>query len=195
MRRLPIIIAALLFPTAAFAHPDISHAAGLLHGFEHPLGGIDHILAMVAVGIFAFGLGGRALWLVPLSFVGMMVVGFLLGAEGLNLPFVELGIALSSVVIGAAAALGRPMPVVGAMALVGIFALFHGHAHGVEMPANSGGILYATGFLIATALLHGAGIGAAFGASRLVGIHGRLIARIAGGALALGGFGAALGWL
>ncbi|HTN64109.1 MAG TPA: HupE/UreJ family protein [Devosia sp.] len=195
MRRLPIIVAALLFPTAAFAHPDISHAAGLLHGFEHPLGGIDHILAMVAVGIFAFGLGGRALWLVPLSFVGMMVVGFLLGADGLNLPFVELGIALSSVVIGGAAALGRPMPVVGAMVLVGIFALFHGHAHGAEMPASSGGALYAAGFVAATALLHSAGIGAASAISRLVGTHGRLIARIAGGALALGGFGVALGWL
>ncbi|HTM77390.1 MAG TPA: HupE/UreJ family protein [Devosia sp.] len=195
MGRLPIIVAALLFPTAAFAHPDIGHAAGLLHGFEHPLGGIDHVLAMVAVGIFAVVLGGRALWLVPLSFVGMMVVGFLLGAEGVNLPFVELGIALSSVVIGAAAALGRPMPVIGAMTLVGAFALFHGHAHGAEMPANGNGVLYAMGFLVATALLHGAGIGAALGTSRLVGSHGRLAARVAGGAFALGGFGVAFGWL
>ena len=195
MRRLPIIFLALLFPTAAFAHPDISHAAGLLHGFEHPLGGVDHILAMVAVGVFAFVLGGRALLLVPLSFVGMMTVGFMLGANGINLPFAELGIALSSVVIGGAAALGRPMPVAGAMALVGTFAVFHGHAHGAEMPADAGGALYAAGFIAATALLHLAGIAAAMGVSRLVGKYGRIVAQVAGGVFALGGVGVLLGWL
>jgi urease accessory protein len=195
MRRLPIVFLVLLFPTAAFAHPDISHAAGLLHGFEHPLGGADHILAMLAVGVFAFGLGGRALLLVPLSFVGMMIVGFMLGASGIDLPFVELGIALSSVVIGGAAALGRPMPVAGAMALVGTFAVFHGHAHGAEMPAASGGVLYAVGFIAATALLHLVGIVAALGVSGLVSKYGRIVARVASGILALGGVGVLLGWL
>jgi urease accessory protein len=195
MRRLPIILASLLFPTAAFAHPDISHAAGLLHGFEHPLGGVDHILAMVAVGVFAFVLGGRALLLVPLSFVGMMTVGFMLGANGINLPFVELGIALSSVVIGGAAALGRPMPMAGAMTLVGVFAIFHGHAHGAEMPADVGGALYVAGFIAATALLHLIGIAVALGVSKLVGKYGRIVAQVAGGIFALGGVGVLLGWL
>ncbi|WP_375450375.1 HupE/UreJ family protein [uncultured Devosia sp.] len=195
MRRLPITIIALLFPTAAFAHPDISHAAGLLHGFEHPLGGIDHILAMVAVGIFAFVLGGRALYLVPLSFVAMMIAGFLLGASAIDVPFVELGIALSSIVIGGAAALGRPMPVVGAMTLVGVFALFHGHAHGAEMPADGGGVLYAAGFVAATAVLHVTGIGAALLGTKLIGRYGRLAARIAGGVFAIGGIGVLSGWV
>src|SRR5262245_40535960 len=99
MRALIAFLVALI-PTAAFAHPGHAESIGLVHGFMHPVCGLDHILAMVAVGVFAFVLGGRALILVPLSFVGMMVVGFLLGASGVNLPFVELGIALSSVVIG-----------------------------------------------------------------------------------------------
>ena len=129
MRALLSLFLALL-PTAALAHTGHGDASGLLHGFMHPIAGIDHVLAMVAVGVFAFILGGRALYLVPLSFVGMMAVGFLLRIEGIEVPFVELGIAVSSVVIGGGAASGRPMPVIGAMALVGVFAVFHGHAHG-----------------------------------------------------------------
>lgn len=195
MRAFLVLIFLALFPTMAFAHPDPLHAVGFVHGFEHPMGGLDHILAMVAVGVFAFVLGGRALWLVPLSFIAMMVVGFALGINGVNLPFVELGIALSSVVIGGAAALKAPMPVAVAMALVGTFAVFHGHAHGAEMPESAGGLLYASGFVAATAALHGAGIGAALGMSKLVGRHGQIIARIAGGAFALGGVGVLFGWL
>lgn len=195
MRRLLIIIFAFLFPTAAFAHTGVGDTSGFFHGFEHPIGGIDHILAMVAVGVFAFVLGGRALWLVPLSFVGMMVVGFLLGLSGVNVPFVELGIALSSIVIGGAAALGRPMPVVGAMALVGVFAIFHGHAHGAEMPEDAGGLLYAAGFIVATAMLHVAGILAALGVAKVVGKYGKAVAQVAGGVFALGGIGVLLGWL
>jgi urease accessory protein len=195
MRAILALVILALFPTMAFAHPDPLHAIGFVHGFEHPVGGIDHILAMVAVGVFAFLLGGRALWLVPLSFVGMMIVGFVLGINGLNLPFVELGIALSSIVIGAAAALKAPMPVAGAMALVGVFAVFHGHAHGAEMPESAGGLLYAAGFVAATTLLHGAGIAAALAVSKLVGRHGHVIARVAGGVFALGGLGVLLGWI
>ena len=195
MRALLAIVFPILFSTAAFAHTGVGDTSGFFHGFEHPIGGIDHILAMVAVGVFAFVLGGPALWLVPISFVGMMVVGFLLGIGGIEVPFVELGIALSSVVIGGAAALGRPMPVVGAMALVGVFAIFHGHAHGAEMPENAGGLLYAAGFIIATALLHFAGIAAALGTTKIVGKYGRSIAQIAGGLFALGGVGVILGWL
>jgi urease accessory protein len=194
--RLIIALAILvLSPSLAFAHTGVGHTAGFFHGFEHPIGGLDHILAMVAVGVFAYVLGGRALWLVPLSFVGMMIVGFILGAAQIDLPFVELGIALSSVVIGAAAAWGRPMPVTAAMALVGVFAVFHGHAHGAEMPADSSGIAYAAGFAVSTALLHLAGIAAAFGIARLIGRHGKLAAQVAGGAFAIGGVGILAGWL
>jgi urease accessory protein len=182
-------------PTAALAHTGVGDASGFVHGFMHPIGGLDHVLAMVAVGVFAFVLGGRALWLVPLAFVGMMAVGFLLGVGQIEVPFVELGIALSSVVIGGAAALGRPMPVVAAMALVGVFAIFHGHAHGAEMPVDASGFEYAAGFIVATALLHAAGIAAAMGVAKLVGKYGRAVAQVAGGVFALGGIGVLAGWL
>ena len=183
----------ILVPTAAFAHPGHGEAIGIAAGFLHPMGGFDHILAMIAVGVFAFVLGGRALILVPLSFVGMMAAGFLLGVSGFELPFVEFGIGLSSVVIGGVAASGRSMPVAAAMSLVGAFAVFHGHAHGAEMPA--GGLEYAAGFMAATALLHAAGIAGALAAAKLAGKYGRTIAQVAGGAFALGGIGVLAGWL
>jgi urease accessory protein len=197
MRALVTLLTLLFIavPTAAFAHPGHGPEIGVVAGFLHPMSGLDHILCMVAVGVFAFVLGGRALWLVPLSFVGMMAVGFLLGVSGLNLPFVELGIGLSSVVIGAVAASGRSMPVTAAMGLVGAFAIFHGFAHGAEMPQDAGGVQFALGFTAATALLHVAGIAAAFGASRLAARYGRPLARLAGVAFAIGGVGVLAGWL
>lgn len=190
---LPLLFIAL--PTAALAHTGHGEASGFVHGFMHPVGGLDHILAMVAVGVFAYVLGGKALWLVPLSFVLMMAVGFLLGLGQVDVPFVELGIALSSVVIGAAAAWGRPMPVAAAMSLVGVFAIFHGHAHGAEMPVDTSGLEYAAGFIVATALLHAAGIAAAMGVAKLVGKYGKPVAQVAGGLFALGGVGVLAGWL
>lgn len=190
-----LTLALVALPTAAFAHAGHGDTAGLLSGFMHPVGGLDHVLAMVAVGVFAFVLGGRALFLVPLSFVAMMLAGFVLGASGINLPFVELGVALSSIVIGAAAAWGKPMPVAAAMSLVGAFAVFHGHAHGAEMPANAAGLEYALGFMLATAALHLAGIGAAMGVTKLVGKYGKPVAQVAGGVFALGGLGVLAGWL
>jgi urease accessory protein len=196
MMRLILALALVaLTPGLAYAHTGVGTTADFIHGFEHPLGGIDHILAMVAVGVFAFVLGGRALWLVPLSFVGMMLVGFLLGIAQVELPLVELGIAASSSVIGGAAALGRPMPTVVAMVLVGVFAVFHGVAHGTEMSAEAGAWSYAAGFAIATAALHAAGIAAAIVASRLIGRHARTAAQVAGGVFALGGIGVLAGWL
>lgn len=195
MRLLLALAILALSPTLALAHTGVGDHAGFVHGFEHPIGGIDHVLAMVAVGVFAFVLGGRALWLVPLSFVGMMVAGFALGIAQVELPFVELGIALSSVAIGGAAAMGRPMPVALAMGLVGIFAVFHGHAHGAEMPEGAGGVNYALGFVVATALLHLAGIAAALGTARIIGRYGKLAAQLAGGIFALGGVGVLAGWI
>jgi len=184
-----------LLPTAAFAHPGHGEAVGFVSGFLHPMGGLDHILAMVAVGVFAYVLGGRALWLVPMSFVGMMAVGFLLGAGHVDLPFVELGIALSSIVIGAAAAWGKPMPVAAAMSLVGVFAIFHGHAHGAEMPTTANGLEFALGFVVATVALNVSGIAAALGAARLGGRFGKPLARVAGAVFAVGGVGILAGWL
>lgn len=193
--RLALATILALVPTAAFAHTGHGDTAGFFHGFIHPIGGLDHVLAMVAVGIFAVVLGGRALWLVPASFVAMMIVGFGLGVSGVALPYVELGIALSSIVIGFAAALGRPMPVAAAMTLAGVFAIFHGHAHGAEMPAGALGLEYALGFVLATVALHLAGIGAAIGVSRVVGRYGRTAAQVAGGLFAVGGLGILAGWL
>ena len=101
-----------------------------MHGFMHPLGGLDHQLAMILVGIFAYQLAGRALWLVPLTFVGIMAVGGFLGIAGVPVPFIEIGIALSVIVLGAIVAFGVKVPVAVAMGIVGLFAIFHGHAHG-----------------------------------------------------------------
>jgi len=195
MRALLVFIFAVLTPGVALAHTGHGDTSGLIHGFLHPLGGLDHILAMLAVGVLAGVLGGRALWLVPLSFVAMMVSGFALGIAGVSLPFVEMGIAVSSIVIGAAAAWGRPLPVAGAMALVGIFAIFHGHAHGAEMPATADGLAYAGGFVAASLLLHLAGIAGTVAVSTLLGRYGRVAARLAGGVFALAGIGILGGWL
>lgn len=197
MRALASLLALGLvaLPTAALAHTGQGDTAGFTAGIVHPLSGLDHVLAMVAVGVFAFVLGGRALWLVPLSFVGMMMVGFGLGVSGLTLPFAELAIALSSIVIGGVAALGRRMPVIAAMALVGGFAVFHGWAHGAEMPTDASGLTYALGFVAATALLHVAGIAASVGVAAVTGRYGRTLAQVAGGVFALGGVGVLAGWL
>jgi len=122
-------LAAFLAPTAALAHTGVGDTSGFMHGFMHPLGGLDHQLAMILVGIFAYQLGGRALWLVPLTFVGVMAIGGLLGVAGIPVPFIELGIALSVIVLGAIVAFGVKVPVAAAMGIVGLFAIFHGHAH------------------------------------------------------------------
>ncbi|WP_193335616.1 HupE/UreJ family protein [Devosia beringensis] len=192
--RLALAIVALS-PTLAMAHTGAGDTMGFLHGFEHPLGGLDHVLAMLAVGVLAAVLGGRALWLLPLSFMSVMLLGFALGLMQVELPLVELGIALSSVAIGLGAMAGRPLPLAAAMALVGVFAVFHGHAHGAEMPATTEGLGYVAGFLAATALLHLAGLAGTMGLVRLAGQHARLISRLAGGVIALGGVGVLAGWL
>jgi urease accessory protein len=149
---------AMLAPEVALAHVSAEHASGLAHGFWHPLGGLDHVLAMVAVGLFAANLGGRALWAVPLTFVAVMAAGGVLGMEQIAIPSAEIGIALSVIVLGLAVAMRVQWPVAAAMALVGVFAVFHGYAHGAEMPVDASGAAYAAGFLAATALLHVAGI-------------------------------------
>lgn len=155
-----LVLSLCLIPSVALAHTGIGDTSGLAHGFMHPLSGLDHQLAMILVGIFAYQLGGRALWLVPLTFVAVMAFGGMLGVNDLPLPFVEIGIALSVVLLGAVIAFGVKAPVAVAMGLVGLFAVFHGHAHGAEMPLDASGAEYGLGFTLATALLHASGIGA-----------------------------------
>ena len=158
----------VLVSSAAFAHPGDAH--GFVHGFAHPFGGFDHLLAMIAVGLFAWQLGGRALWLVPATFVTIMAVGGVLGIAGVPIPGVEIGIAASMIVLAGVVALRMKTPVVLAMALVGIFAVFHGHAHGSEMPLDGSGAIYGAGFLTATALLHLAGIALGMACGRLAAV-------------------------
>ena len=186
MRRTLLATALVLAPTLAFAHPGLpGHTHDLATGFAHPFSGLDHILAMVAVGLLAAQLGGRALWLVPASFVAMMAVAGLAGMSGIALPLTETGIALSIIVLGGAVALRLALPVAGAMALVGFFAIFHGYAHGLETPETASGLLYGLGFVAATAVLHGIGIGLGLTIGRLDGAFGRNLVRVAGSLAAL----------
>jgi urease accessory protein len=181
-----LTLAGALLPTAALAHTGIGAAGGFAHGFWHPIGGLDHVLAMVAVGAFAVRLGGRALWLVPAAFVAMMAAGGFAGMERIQLPFVEIGIAVSVVVLGLSVAFQWKLPVAAASALVGLFATFHGHAHGSEMPVDASGLTYAVGFMLATASLHVAGIGVGLAVGR-IGDRSRLALQASGGAMALAG--------
>lgn len=182
-----LALPALLLATPALAHTGQGEASGLVHGFLHPIGGLDHVLAMVAVGLIAAQLGGRAVVLVPASFLAMMALGGALGAAGLALPFVEIGIALSVVVLGVLVAVNLPLPTAVAMILVGAFATFHGYAHGAEMPAAASGLAYGLGFVAATALLHAAGIGLGLLAGRPGGALGRPALRVAGAGLTAAG--------
>jgi urease accessory protein len=180
--------AIVLFPVAAWAHPGAAgHTHGFAYGFAHPFSGIDHILAMVAVGLFAAHLGGRALWLVPLSFVSVMALAGAAGAAGVALPFAEIGIALSVIVLGLAVAFQLSVPTLAAMALVGFFAIFHGHAHGAEMPVSVSGLFYGLGFVAATAALHAIGIALGLAIGRTGQGTSRRFAQFGGAAISLAG--------
>lgn len=187
---LRIVLAALaaagvaLGPDSALAHTGAGHAFSFAAGFKHPLTGLDHMLAMVAVGLWAGLNGGRALWLWPVAFVGVMVLGGLLGISGVAVPMVEGGILASVVVLGLLVLTAVKLPAaIGAM-LVGAFALLHGHAHGAELPGEAAPASYAAGFAIATAILHAIGIGVAHLA---VSPNGRLAVRGAGALVAAAG--------
>ncbi|MBB3390810.1 urease accessory protein [Rhizobium sp. BK275] len=184
-----LALAAAALPAVAYAHTGIGETAGFVHGFSHPISGLDHILAMIMVGILAFQLGGRAVWAVPTTFVLVMALGGALGIAGINVPLVEIGIALSVIVLGAIVALNIRASTAVAMGIVGLFAIFHGHAHGAEMPENAGGAAYAAGFMIATALLHMAGLGLGFLIARFGERQGAFVTRTAGGLAAVAGVG------
>lgn len=181
------VAAVVLFTTPAFAHLNPAEHGSLAAGFSHPFFGADHILAMVGVGLWAALLGGRAVWAVPVAFVLTMTAGFGLAMANVGLPFVEPVIAASVVVLGllALVALQAPTPI--AMAMVGFFALFHGHAHGGEL-GEAGALPFMAGFALATAVLHATGVGAGLGFSKVTGTTtGRWITRALGGLTALGG--------
>ncbi|WP_236589777.1 HupE/UreJ family protein [Ramlibacter aurantiacus] len=176
--------ALLLFCDAAFAHVAQAGERGLVSGLLHPVQGLDHLLAMVAVGIWGAFLGAPLIWALPVVFPLLMVVGALLGMAGVPLPSVEAGIALSVALLGLAIVAAWRAPTAAALALVAAFGVLHGHAHGTELPEAASPAAYAAGFVIATGLLHLLGI--ALGQiERLP--RGRAVLRGAGATMALAG--------
>jgi urease accessory protein len=157
-----LVISMMVAAMPALAHTGSHPASGFGDGFAHPFGGLDHTLAMVAVGLFAAVLAGRALWALPATFASIMLIGGVIGFMGIEIPAVEAGIALSVIIFGAALAARIRCRISVAMMLTGIFAIFHGYAHGAEMPVEAAAAHYCIGFVSATVLLHGAGL--AFGA-------------------------------
>lgn len=184
-----ILLLAAAMP--AYAHVGVGTTSSFTAGFMHPLSGLDHMTVMVAVGLWAALKGGKAAWAWPLAFVGVMLAGAALGMLNVPLPFVEPGILASEVALGLVVALAVELPVTTGVAIIGLFALFHGHAHGTEVPENAGGLEFMAGFAVATALLHAIGIAAALG----FGTRFRGLARAAGAACAAIGVGLTFGVL
>jgi len=161
------VMAGVLLPSFAYAHVGVGETSGFLHGLAHPTSGLDHVCAMLAVGLWAAQMGGRSVWAVPLTFVSVMALGGALPMLGIRLPFVEQGIVLSVLLPGVLIAASIRLPLWLSSGMAGLFALWHGHAHGTEMPALASGMSYALGFVLATALLHAIGIAFGFGMQRL----------------------------
>lgn len=172
----------LLVPTLAFAHPGHGSTSGLAAGLAHPITGLDHLAAMIGVGLWASQRGGRALWLVPLVFVLVMTIGGALGMAGVAMPLVEPGIVASILVIGVLVAAAVRLPLVASALIVGLFALVHGHAHGAELPDTAAGLTCGVGFILATIGLIGCGVGLGLAAQR---VGTSSLVRYAGGAIAL----------
>jgi len=179
-----VALALVLSPVAAFAHEETGQAAGLLAGLSHPLSGLDHVLAMIAVGLWGAVLGPPAIWVLPVAFPIVMAFGGLMGLLGFPLPGVEIGIAVSAVVLGALVLAEVRPPLWLAALIVAFFAIFHGHAHGRELPQGTSALLYSLGFVVATGLLHAVGIGLGV-AHRWA--AGRRLVQLAGGGVALAG--------
>ena len=148
-----------LWPATAMAHIESGEAGGFLSGVYHPISGLDHVLAMVAVGLWGAQLGSPAVWLLPVAFPMMMAFGGMLGLMGVGVPGVEIGIAASGVVLGAMVLGEVKAPLAVSLVLVAVFAIFHGHAHGTELAPGQNAMLYSLGFVISTGTLHAAGIG------------------------------------
>lgn len=184
MERRAAFVMLLVWPLAAWAHIQSGQAGGFVSGLSHPISGLDHVLAMVAVGLWGAQLGMPAIWVLPVAFPMMMAVGGMLGLIGVPLPGVEIGIALSAMVLGALVLAGIRLPLLASVLVVAFFALFHGHAHGTELEPGQNAMLYSLGFVIVTGLLHAVGIG--------IGLIqrwelGRTLLRGAGGLVLAGG--------
>jgi urease accessory protein len=179
------LCAVMIFTQAAHAHTTAGDAGGFLSGFRHPMSGLDHVLAMIAVGLGGAQLGAPAIWVLPVAFPLVMAFGGFMGLVGIPLPGVEYGIACSAILLGAAVLFEVRPPLAAAAVLVGVFAVFHGHAHGTELPPGESGLLYSMGFVIATGCLHAVGI--SIGA-----LHrwtwGQRVMRVAGAIVTAGGF-------
>jgi urease accessory protein len=179
-----IVSATLLFPHYAWAHVGTGEAGGFTIGLQHPVSGLDHVIAMLAVGLWGAQLGAPALWLLPVVFPMMMAMGGTLGLMSIPLLGVEVGIAVSAVVLGLVVLCEARLKIQLALLIVGFFAVFHGHAHGTELPPGQSGLLYSMGFVAATGCLHGIGIAIGL-------IHrwrfGRLMLRGAGCIVCVGG--------
>jgi hydrogenase/urease accessory protein HupE len=183
-RTMALIVFVFLCAQMAFAHPQKGEAVGFLTGFRHPISGLDHVLAMVAVGLWGAQLGAPAIWVLPVAFPMVMAFGGMLGLMGVPLPGTEYGIALSAILLGAAVLFECARLLGVAAALVGVFAIFHGHAHGTELPPGQSALLYSMGFVIATGCLHALGIGIGT-------VHrwswGQKLLRVAGALVVIGG--------
>jgi urease accessory protein len=179
-----ILIVILSLPSNALAHAVAGEAGGFLTGVRHPVSGLDHVLAMIAVGIWGAQLGAPAIWLLPVIFPMVMALGGIIGLLGIPLPGMETGIAISALVLGLMIASEKRPPLWIAAVIVGFFAIFHGYAHGTELPDGQSGLLYSMGFVMATGCLHGTGISIGL-------IHhwpvGRFILRTAGAIIAVAG--------
>ena len=179
-----LLFGLLFWAQAAFAHPQRGEATGFLTGFRHPISGLDHVLAMVAVGLWGAQLGAPAIWLLPVTFPLVMAMGGMLGLMGVPLPGTEFGIAASAILLGAAVMFELRPPLAAALTLVAVFAIFHGHAHGTELPPGQSALLYSMGFVIATGCLHAVGIGIGT-------VHrwawGQRLLRVAGALVSMGG--------
>jgi urease accessory protein len=182
--RASLLLLGAMLAWPALAHVQQGQAAGFAAGLLHPVSGLDHVLAMVAVGLWGAQLGAPAIWLLPVTFPLVMAFGGFLGLVGVPLPGVEIGIALSALLLGMLVATQSRPPIWTAAAVVGVFAIFHGHAHGTELPAGQSGLLYSAGFVVATGSLHAAGV--------VIGLghrwpRGRAALRLAGAGIALAG--------
>lgn len=192
MKCLWVIFLSLLLPETIFAHTGEGVAGGLMSGFMHPIAGPDHVTAMVAVGILGAFLGRPAIWVLPVVFPLVMAFGGVLGLVGVPIPYIEVGIATSSIVLGLMILFALKPPLWIAAIIVAAFAIFHGHAHGTELPNAANALAYSVGFVVSTGLLHLAGIGIG---ELIRWPIGQIIARAIGGLIALAGVGFLTGWL
>lgn len=181
-----VLILMALLPATASAHTETGALGGFVSGFTHPLTGLDHMVAMVAVGLWGAFLGGRAMWMLPVVFPVVMAFGGALGVLGVPFPAVETGIAVSGVVLGLMVAFAVKPPLWVAALIVGLFGMFHGHAHGTELPATANALAYSVGFVVSTGLLHLSGIA--------LGLlvrwpWGKIVVRAGGFAIAMVGLG------